>query len=367
MLEKYSRGTCFLILFFLLNSSHAYSNLRTCSFPKDEIKSGGGIELNSECIYQTNIYITESNTELNCNYATIDGKGSLSNGIMIIGGGKPIKNIIIKKCHVMGFKHSGIGVTSGISPEKLSIDHDINYTNSPSNVKIIDSHVENNGGVGIYIDDYVTNTTIQDTKINNNGGVGIYLDQASQKNKIIHNIIEKNGFLPSGKAQREGLAIDSSANNLIIGNVFLGNALGGIYLYKNCGEQFSKGKSVIRWQHSDYNIIEKNKFYNQPVGVWIASRQSMDLSKWDCGDKPMKGSISFYEDYADNNSVIKNSFCNNSRAVIIEGNHNKIIYNELDGNLKNGISEPFSMREKFLGVKNKGNEIKNNLAKQCLN
>lgn len=367
MLNKYLCGKCCLIIFLLLNSSHAHSNVKVCDFPPDGVKSGGVVELNGDCTYHTNIYITESNTELDCNHATIDGRGILSNGIMVIGKGRPVRNIIIKNCHVIGFKHSGIGVTSGVSPEKLSVVHDINFNNSPSNIKIIGSHVEYNGGVGIYIDDYVTNATIEQTKINNNGGVGIYLDQSSQKNKIINNRIEKNGFLPDGEPVREGLAIDSSAHNLIIGNVFSGNSRGGIYLYKNCGEQYSKGRSVIRWQHSDYNIIENNEFYNQPVGVWIASRQSMNLSKWDCGDKPMKSNKAYYEDFANNNSVIKNSFCNNTKAVIIEGDYNKIISNEVDENIITGISEPVSMREELLGIKSKGNVIQKNISKKCLN
>lgn len=38
---------------------------------------------------------------------------------------------------------------------------------------------------------------------------------------------------------------------------------------------------------SDENIVRHNVFVGERVGVWLASRQSKDLSKWDCGDPPL--------------------------------------------------------------------------------
>ena len=35
---------------------------------------------------------------------------------------------------------------------------------------------------------------------------------------------------------REGISVDGSYDNTIVGNVFAGNSAGGLFLYKNCGE-----------------------------------------------------------------------------------------------------------------------------------
>jgi len=81
---------------------------------------------------------------------------------------------------------------------------------------------------------------------------------------------------------------------------------------------------VIRWQHSDYNVIRNNTFVNEPVGIWLASRQNRDLSGFDCGDKPREGSLKFYPDYADNNVVVGNRFEGVSAKVVDDGKANYI-------------------------------------------
>lgn len=351
---------------FSFNVSADDNILSDCRISQGQLDRGGLITLDGSCTYHTNVSITLSGTTLDCNGATIEGDGEKNNGIMIIGKGNVIRDVTVKSCHVTGFKNSGIGVSSGIPKEELSTDYEDNYHKSPIDIKIFNSHVEKNGGVGIYIDDYVTNAIIDGSIINDNGGVGIYLEESSRSNKVINNKIINNGYSSSGKKSREGLAIDSSAHNVIEGNEFIGNATGGIYLYKNCSEKYSSGKSVIRWQHSDNNIIENNLFYNEDVGIWIASRQSLNLSKWDCGDKAMDVESKYYEDFANNNTVINNVFCQNKQSIKIEGDNNKITGNKFDGIPEKQISQPVSMREKFLGKKTIGNVINNNSYKKCV-
>ena len=365
LLLKICLSSLFLIFTFQAHTSPNKIGATECVFPKEKLKFGGLIKLIGSCTYHTNVTITQSNTILDCNGATISGGGEINNGIMILGRGQSIKDILIKNCHVTGFKRSGIGISSGISADKLSANHNDNYHDSPSDIRVLYSNIEKNGRVGIYIDSYVTNTTIESSSINWNGGVGVYLEHSTKKNKLINNRIMNNGYSKTNEGEREGIAIDSSANNLIENNEIINNAAGGIYLYKNCGEKYSSNKSVLRWQHSDFNIIKNNKFYDQLVGVWISSRQSRDLSQWDCGDKSMGGGNKYYEDFANNNTILNNSFCRNKVSVRIEGDDNKVIGNEIDSPIDEQILKPVSMREVLLGKKAVGNIVSGNVYGKC--
>jgi parallel beta-helix repeat protein len=225
---------------------------------------------------------------------------------------------------VRHFTRSGIRITSDIAANKLSPNHEENYRRTPTRITLENVEVTGSGRVGIYFDDYVTHSTLSHSIVRDSYMSGIYLEHSSRNNKIVGNQIINNGHERFGKGKREGLAVDSSAYNLIEANRFESNGAGGVFLYKNCGEHFSTGKSVIRWQHSDYNIIRNNTFVNEPVGIWLASRQSRDLSGFDCGDKPREGSLKFYPDYADNNVVVGNHFFGGKVMVRNDGQGNKL-------------------------------------------
>ena len=103
-------------------------------------------------------------------------------------------------------------------------------------------------------------------------------------NRIINNQIENNGHIkPDGTPRigwyrREGIAIDASSEHYIAGNDISANAFGGILLYKNCWEHADdEPNSRPRTDHARANLIENNRFRDQPFGVWIAARQSRDL------------------------------------------------------------------------------------------
>lgn len=184
--------------------------------------------------------------------------------------------------------------------------------------------VTGSGRVGIYFDDYVTDSTLSNSTVQQSYMSGIYLEHSSRNNRIINNRIVNNGHESLGRGKREGLAVDSSANNLIEGNLFKGNGAGGVFLYKNCGEHYSSGKSVIRWQHSDHNIIRNNTFTDEQIGIWLASRQSRDLSGFDCGNKPKDNSGQYFADYADNNILEGNKFIGTRVDIKDEGVGNRV-------------------------------------------
>ncbi|MFD3222679.1 right-handed parallel beta-helix repeat-containing protein [Rahnella aceris] len=285
----------------------------------------GNTTLSPHCVYKEAVIITSSNTTLDCRGAVLEGDNERPFGILINSKGKPLSDVTVRNCKVRHFTRSGIRITSDIAANKLSPNHEENYRRTPTRITLENVEVTGSGRVGIYFDDYVTHSTLSHSIVRDSYMSGIYLEHSSRNNKVVDNQIIDNGHERFGKGKREGLAVDSSAYNLIEGNRFESNGAGGVFLYKNCGEHFSTGKSVIRWQHSDYNVIRNNTFVNEPVGIWLASRQNRDLSGFDCGDKPREGSLKFYPDYADNNVVGQNQFLKVKNLVINDGKHNSLM------------------------------------------
>lgn len=302
------------------------TNEPTCHLP-NAANLQGNIRLQAHCVYPQSLQITHSNTHLDCQGATLDGDNRLAFGILINSQGQPLENVSVKHCRFLNFTHSGIRITSDIPANKLSANHQDNYHRTPTKVLLEHVDVQGSGRVGIYFDDYVTDSTLKDSTVSNSFMSGIYLEHSSRNNRILNNHIVNNGHEGFGKGKREGLAVDSSANNLIEGNRFESNGAGGVFLYKNCGEHFSSGKSVIRWQHSDHNQIRNNTFINEPVGIWLASRQTRDLSGFDCGDKPKDYSGKYFADFADNNVVDGNRSEGTKVGVRDEGRGNRIELN----------------------------------------
>ncbi len=335
-------------------ASQAGSAGSDCSLPNNGAITGE-VHLQSGCVYSQGVVISNSNTTLHCDGAVLDGRGVKPFGVFVNGKGKGISNILVEGCGVRNFTKTGVLVTSGIPQGKLSSDRQVNYGNAPKGVVFKGLVVEGSGGVGVYFNDYVTGSQLKDSVIRGSGGTGIYLEQATRNIEIVNNLIEKNGVSNASPVRREGLAIDSSAGNLIKDNRFFSNAAGGVFLYKNCGEKYSAGNSVIRWQHSNNNTIVGNSFKDQPIGVWLASRQGKDLSHWDCGDVPVSQGSVFYNDYADHNEVKDNKFCGGDVGVRDSGDSNRLLNNKFGGGVKVFVDIPYSDREKPDGKRSVGN------------
>lgn len=355
----------FLFLVFLLVYSTVVSaNSDSCKLP-DMQNSGLTVTLDASCVYHGELKINKSGTYLNCQGATLDGENTYRVGILVTGKGKKISDVKIMNCKIINYVNSGVRITNGIKAQELSGEHDLNYSRSPERITLTNIKIFNSGRVAVFFDSYTTNSKIDDSEIVGSGGPAIYLEHSSQKIEILKNIIINNGDPKNGKSGSAGIHIDSSANNIIKDNYFSGNKAGGVFLYKNCGEKFSTGKSVIRWQHSDYNTIIKNKFSDEKVGVWIAARQSKNLSKWDCGDSSMDGKKKYYEDFANNNLIKNNNFCNNKISVRIEGDNNEILENSYNSTPETFVQFPDSMREKIIGKPAIGNKVEKNTFKNC--
>jgi parallel beta-helix repeat protein len=177
--------------------------------------------------------------------------------------------------------------------------------------------------VGIYVDDYVTDTLIEKSRVKDSGGVGIYLEHSSARTQILDSDITGNGF----KLHREGIAIDSSRDNVVSNSSILNNFAGGIYIYRNCSEYLLEDKKqAVRWQSADKNLITSNEIQGGLVGIWIASRQSMDTSVMRCGNG-YYAEGKYTLDSAKFNIVSKNQISHCDFGIIVEDDDNWVIGN----------------------------------------
>lgn len=301
--------------------------------------------LQKECIYRNGFTAKTPNSVLDCDGAIIDGGSSKSPyGIEITAS-----NITIKNCRIKNFKKNGIIIHSEVSKKNLKPDEDnIRYKYSPKNIRILNSFVSENLSDGIFIGNHVEQVTIIDNEIFLNRGPGVYLEYSSRKNILVGNSIHNNG-IPTIKEKkkwpnaREAIAIDASYENKIKNNKIYSNGAGGIFLYKNCGEK----NGPIRSAPANRNIISKNTFIDTEIGIWIAQRQSIDLSAYRCSSK-YYGDGKYVLDESKENLVKENYFSNVNLPIKVEDDGNVII-----GNIMNSAREACIMigtefRNKYL-------------------
>ncbi|HDR2525026.1 TPA: right-handed parallel beta-helix repeat-containing protein, partial [Enterobacter roggenkampii] len=231
----------------------------------------GYVKLDNQCTYDGDMIISKSDTILDCDNALINAANH-RDGIVISSEGKVLSNVIIKNCKIENAKESGIR-TSWLGKDTNKSGEPDRYLRTPHNIRIEKVVITNSGKNGIFIDDYSSYVEVHDSIIKGSGATAIYIEHDSKNNLIDGNLLEANGFV-NGRPKREGLAIDSSQKNVISNNKFIGNGLGGVFIYKNCSERISSGNQEIRKMHSNFNIIKDNKFEDEKVGIWLASRQN---------------------------------------------------------------------------------------------
>ncbi len=347
---------CFAGLFFMALSASA---LAGNSCPPLPAEVSGNVILPSGCVYKNAVKILQSNTTLDCNGSVFEGDQRRT-GLYIDSKGQALENVTVKNCTFRNFR-GGVRVGWTATDNSKGDDHAEIYRRTPTRILLDHLLVENNSGVGIYLDDYVTHVTVKNSVVQQSDGVGIYLEHSSRSNTIT-----QNKFMGNGRDKgREAIAVDSSADNIITDNDFQNNAAGGVFLYKNCGEHMDSGKQVTRWQHSDNNRIENNRFTNEKVGIWIASRQSRNMQKSACGDPSMDGHGQYFQDYANNNVVTGNQFTGDDVGVRIEGDNNQVTGNTFDCGGKTSIDLPHTKREQFLRLPQVGNVTTANKEASC--
>lgn len=315
------------------------------------------------CTHRATLRIAASHVTLDCGGSLIDAAGR-DHGI-VVGGAPDVHSVTVRNCRVVNGK-TGIYVGWPESDTRKASRHTREelYARTPHDVRIETSSVRDSERVGIYIDDYASGVVVSRTGVAGCGSAGIYLEHSSRRNTIEQSTITNNGYgrfpFPRwGVARREGIAIDSSAHNRVISNRIAGNAAGAVFLYKNCHERATTNPdSPPRWQQASHNRIAGNTIEDEAVGVWLASRQSRDLSTWDCGDRAYWGN-SHFPDYARHNVVEGNLFRAVRRAVVVEDDDNSVI-----GNTFVDVEEPVTIgaqrRQAVLGRPVRGTLVKDN-------
>jgi len=407
------------VLLFLVGPTAAFSDtpwqgagapdpgirsLKKCATPQG---LRGDVHLEPACRYTAPLVLAHSDTRLDCRGATFSGFGGRA--ITIRPG---LKNVTVRNCHLVD--------TGGLLVEAADLAHaaaNRETARKASSSGIVISHmtIDSSRMTGIFVDHFVKGLRIEKSVVTNGATVGIYLEYGSQSTIVRGNIIRGNGFIANngvprlGPTRREGLSIDASAFNLIEGNLFDRNALGGVLLYKNCHEYHStQAHSLPRLQPAYSNIIRGNVFRDMPIGVWIAARQARDLATWDCGDDspyanpvpldvlkgrkggasdsllshrfnveflsglfssqvdrigmPIRGGVSIYLDLAFDNTVEANNFQRLDTGVRVEDDNNTIRSNLFNGSFDYVyVGSPF--RSRLLNRPVTGTRIVNNKAR----
>jgi parallel beta-helix repeat protein len=306
------------------------SQLIGCDQADTRVKLTANANLDPSCTWTRGVEITASDVELDCQGAHVYGPDR-QRGIEIHAPTDvALANIVVRNCVVEGFLNNYHVEREGFRDLAAGVEYDHAF----SNILIEDSTSLHSRGVGIFVNGYVTGVTLRNLHVEGAGSTGIYLEAGSKDNvvegcQIVNNGYRENG--PSGQIftigvfdfwfwgiGREGLAIDGSRDNHVVGNTFSGNSAGGIFLYKNCGEYVTSRPE--RWFQRRYgadgNLIEHNTFVGEDNGVWIASRMSENTFPMQCSDPQYQPGFSL--DYAADDVVRDNVFQDVTFGVRIE-------------------------------------------------
>ena len=169
---------------------------------------------------------------------------------------------------------------------------------APSHVMLEDVTFAATGSIPLYVGPGVTNTGVIDSRfMGRSDAVAIYLDAESRDAEIRNVAFDI-------RTGREVIAIDGSASNGVFGNRFALGGRGGVFLYRNCGED-----GVIRHQTPSDNVVADNTFSGarllNPRLVVVGAREGRrsycgDDRGWSFGSSADDG------DHAERNVVHRN-------------------------------------------------------------
>jgi parallel beta-helix repeat protein len=293
-------------------------------------------QLEPNCRYTGTTVITGSNLVLDCRGATLDGEYKVAR-TLVVGGQRGVSQVQIRNCIVTGSRNNGVYIGSTVTSVRMVQPGggrpDSNLL--PQHVSLQNVTARRNAGGGIYIDGYVEDTAVLDSAVEENGSVGIYLDHDSRRSRIANSRVLRNGFGDEGdvpfarERSREGIAIDSSADNIIEGSTITGNKAGGIFLYRNCGERPNDPDAFLRVQPSSGNVIRGNTIDGgTQYGIAVASRQESRLRPDACMLRldPARG---VFADAAPGNRVTGNTIRNVPVGIRVSDDENVVEDNRI--------------------------------------
>ena len=339
----------------------AQSTLIGCDQAAARLTISTDSHLDPSCVYERGFDIVASNVTLDCRGAKVSRGASAidSYGILVTTpASTSLSDVTIRNCAVSGFSNNLRVTRTGFKTLAAGSE----YLTPTSNIIIDNSSFLRSRASGIFIDGYVTGVTLTRVTVSGSGSVGIYLEAGSKDNVITGSVIARNGF-PSGvqtfdlngtpiqyvSTGREGIAVDGSRDNWIHDNLIVDNSAGGVFLYKNCGEDVSAAGHWVRRYGATGNRIEDNKFVLSANGVWIGSRAAENQHFMDCSDLPIIDAPfnRVYLDPADHNTISGNLFHRTTNAIRVEADDTTVT--------NNVISQ--ATRGVLIGTKHRYNEL----------
>ncbi|HRO32887.1 MAG TPA: right-handed parallel beta-helix repeat-containing protein [Brevundimonas sp.] len=120
---------------------------------------------------------------------------------------------------------------------------------APTRIQLTNLTFAATGSIPLYVGPGVTRVSVQQPRFTGRSvSTAVYLDAESAENAITGGVFDI-------RTGREMIAVDGSARNRITGNRFALRGRGGVFLYRNCGED-----GVIRHQTPSGNTITDNVF-----------------------------------------------------------------------------------------------------------
>lgn len=134
---------------------------------------------------------------------------------------------------------------------------------APTRIALNDVNFEGTGSIPLYLGPGVTNVSLKGGRFGGRSdSTAVYLDAESAEATITEATFDI-------ATPREQIAVDGSARNRITRNRFVLRGRGGIFLYRNCGED-----GVIRHQTPSGNTIADNVFTGRTgQSVVVGSRE----------------------------------------------------------------------------------------------
>ena len=297
--------------------------------------------LDPSCVWTAGFDIVDSDVVLDCRGALIRKSGG-GRGILVTSPtDTAMTGVEIRNCRVEGFLNSLRVTRDGFRELQPGVE----YENGLTGVLIEGNEFRGSRGVGVFVDGYVSDTVIRDNLVEGAGSAGVYLETGSRRTLVENNRIHHNGYVengPDGQVDsfgglrfrwwgigREGLAIDGSYENVVVGNDFEGNSHGGVLLYTNCGEFPDSGAWFDRRWPSDRNRIEGNTFTGGLNGIWVGQRMAENTLPMECTkpayvDGPL---LRITRDFAADNELVGNRFTDVRYPIRIEDHGTTVVDN----------------------------------------
>jgi parallel beta-helix repeat protein len=323
--------------------------------------------LDPSCTYSGGFDIRTSGVTLDCQGALIQSApGAGGRGILVATPvDVPLHDVTVRNCTVSGFLNSLRVTRDGFR----TLPEGSEYENGLADIVIERSTFRDSRGVGVFVDGSVEGVTIRNNTVTGTGSSGIYLETGSRRTRVESNHIVANGFRENGPGGqpfsfsgydlwfwgvgREGISVDGSYENEIVGNVIQQNSAGGIFLYKNCGEYPDRPAYFERRYPSDHNLIEGNVIAEETTGIWVGSRMGENTLPMDCTDPAYidEAGRRVVLDYAAHNTLRGNHLVDVTYGIRVEDDHTTVEANTFHGDDpgRHGVIVGTPLRSTVLG------------------